>query len=96
MQDLDDIWEYIATETENPMLAQVIINKILSAIEKLQAFARMGTVLSKKVPFPNNYRFLVVDNYMIFYRYEFSDIYVGRILFGSRNYLRILFEEKSQ
>ncbi|MDH7526011.1 MAG: hypothetical protein QHH10_11925 [Peptococcaceae bacterium] len=38
-----------------------------------------------------DYRFLVCDNYLIFYRYEDGIVFVSRILYGRRNYTRILF-----
>ncbi|MBS5909823.1 MULTISPECIES: type II toxin-antitoxin system RelE/ParE family toxin [Paenibacillus] len=31
------------------------------------------------------------DNYLIFYRYEDGVVYVVRILYGRRNFIRVLF-----
>jgi toxin ParE1/3/4 len=38
-----------------------------------------------------NYRFLVCASYLIFYRCEDEIIFVLRILYGRRDYTRILF-----
>jgi plasmid stabilization system protein ParE len=42
---------------------------------------------------PNDYRYLVSGNYLIFYKIEDEYISVNRILYGRRDYLRILFGE---
>jgi toxin ParE1/3/4 len=38
-----------------------------------------------------DYRFLVCDSYLIFYRCEDEVVFVSRILYGRRNYTHILF-----
>lgn len=38
-----------------------------------------------------DYRFIVCANYLIIYRYEDSTIFVSRILYAKRYYIRILF-----
>jgi len=40
-----------------------------------------------------DYRFLVCGNYLAFYRYKDATVYVDRILYGRRDYLKILFPE---
>ena len=39
----------------------------------------------------SDYRFLVSGNYLAFYRAYGNTVYVDRILYGRRDYLRILF-----
>lgn len=46
--------------------------------------------------FETDYRYLVCDKYLAFYRCISGDIYIDRILYGRRDYLTILFEESSE
>jgi len=41
----------------------------------------------------SDYRFLVTGSYLTFYRVYGSDIYVDRVLYGRRDYLRVLFDK---
>ena len=88
--DLHGIKEYIKTELENPVAAGNTISKITKSIRGLKDFPDIGTPLTAIVDIPNNYRFLVCGSYLIFYRYEDDSVYVARVLYGKRDYLKIL------
>ncbi|MGG6311840.1 type II toxin-antitoxin system RelE/ParE family toxin [Paenibacillus macerans] len=55
-------------------------------------FPEVGAPLSVIVDLQTEYRYLVCDNYSIFYRYEDGVVYVLRVLYGRRNYMRVLFD----
>ena len=44
----------------------------------------------------SDYRFLTSENYMVFYRVNGQDVYIDRVLYGRRDYLRILFPDLLQ
>ena len=90
--DLDEIYEYIDTELCNPMAANQLITEILDAVEGLQAFPESGKPLSTIVEGTAAYRYLIVKNYLVFYRTENQSVFIDRILYGGRNYLKILFD----
>ncbi len=90
-RDLDGIWDYIATELQNISAATRIVNAIMDAAEQLIDFAEMGTLLSSIANVESDYRFLVHGNYLTFYRVQGDDVYVDRVIYGRRDYLRILF-----
>jgi len=90
-RDLDDIWDYIEADLCNPTAAQGMICRIMDTVEQLESFSGLGTLLSAVTDTDTDYRYLVTGNYMIFYRVFDNDIYVDRILYGRRDYLRILF-----
>lgn len=92
--DLAEIKRYISKELENPSAAINTTKKITQTIRILQAHAEAGALLSSITDADNTYRFLVSGNYMIFYRVNERDIYVDRILYGRRHYLRILFGDR--
>lgn len=91
LNDLDEIWTYINNELQNPAAAQKIVSDTLDAIEKLQDFAELGPLLSSITEFESDYRFLVCGKYIVFYRVMGLDVHIDRVLYGRRNYIRILF-----
>ena len=92
-RDLEEILSYISGEIGNPQGALRIVEKILDDIEGLRAFPRMGTPLSSVAAVESEYRFLLSGQYMTFYRTAGETVFVDRILYGRRDYLRILFGE---
>lgn len=96
LNDLDVIYTYIFEELQNPTAAQKIVDGILDAIEKLKEFSEMGAQLSSITDVESGYRFLVCGNYLAFYRVTGADVSIDRILYGRRDYLRILFGNLSE
>ena len=89
-QDLDEIFDYIAYELENPFAATETVNAILDAAESLEGFPFVGSP-AKGLPFSvDEYRFLGAQNYLIFYRVTDSCMFVDRILYNRRDYLPLL------
>lgn len=89
-QDLDEIFDYIAYELENPSSASETVNAILDAAESLEGFPFIGSPV-KGLPFSTDeYRFLGARNYLIFYRVTDSRIFIDRILYNRRDYLPLL------
>lgn len=89
--DLDNIWNHIAHELQNPSAAKRVVDKIMDAVDQLKVFPEMGPLLSAIAGENTGYRFLVSGSYMVFYRLHGKNVYVDRILYGRRDYLRILF-----
>ena len=95
LRDLDDIWDHITQELQNPSAAKRVVDRIMDAVDQLRMFPLMGSPLSAVAVESGDYRFLVSGHYMIFYRLHGSDVYVDRVLYGRRDYLRILFGDIS-
>lgn len=91
--DLDEIWEYISVELCNPQAAENTVNKIMDTVDELKDFSEIGALLSSVTEVESDYRFLISGNYMIFYRVIDTDVYIDRVLYGRRDYLRILFPD---
>ena len=94
--DLDEIWDYIFSELCNPSAAENTVNNIMDAIDRLEDFSEIGPPLSAVTDVESDYRFLVSGNYMVFYRINGCNVYIDRVLYGRRNYLRILFPDLPQ
>ena len=91
--DLTEIKAYISEELENPTAALSTVGRITKSIRILKNHAMAGATLSSVANVDNDYRFLVSGNYMVFYRAIGSEVYVDRILYGRRDYLRVLFSD---
>lgn len=92
-RDLDEIWDYIKEELGNPSAAERVVGSILDAVEQLEIFPNSGKLLDNIAPVEHNYRFLICGNYLVFYRIYPNEVFVDRILYGRRDYLRILFAD---
>ena len=90
--DLAEIKEYISGDLENPIAATSTLSKIMEQIRSLSGQAFIGTPLSTITDIESEYRFLVSGNYLIFYRVYGAEVYIDRVLYGRRDYLRILFD----
>lgn len=89
--DLIEIKGYIFQELCNPQAAANLVSKITEKIRGLSKHPEIGAPLSSVLDIETGYRFLVCANYLIFYRYEDRNVFVSRILYGRRDYMRILF-----
>ena len=90
-RDLDDIWDYIVTDLCNASAAERVVSDIMDVVDQLESFSEMGALLASIANVDSDYRYLISGNYLIFYRISGTDIYVDRILYGRRDYLRISF-----
>lgn len=93
-RDLAGIKSYIAEELKNPTAALATITKITKSIRMLKTHAFAGAALSSIARVDTDHRFLVTGNYLCFYRVEGSDVYIDRVIYGKRDYLRVLFDEE--
>ena len=91
LQDLDEIWEYVLTDSCSLDVAGNVAENVLNTVEKLEDFPEMGTVLDTVMPFESDYRVLVAGNYLVFYRFIGTNVFIDRIIHNRRNYVRILF-----
>lgn len=91
LNDLAEVKTYITEELENPDAALATIGRITKKIRILRDQAYIGTPISSVTDTKSDYRFLVSGNYLVFYRVYGKDIYIDRVLYSRRDYMRILF-----
>lgn len=89
--DLIEIKAYIEEELLNPSVALATVSRITKSLRILQTYAQAGAPLSSIAEIESDYRFIVSGNYISFYRAYGSEVYVDRILYARRDYMRILF-----
>ena len=92
LNDLEEIKSYIQDDLENDIAAANTLKKIFDRILELESFPKMGALQNSVTNTDNSYRYLLCNNYTAFYRIEKDSVYIVRVLYGRRDYLRILFE----
>ena len=95
VDDLKDIKQYIKDELCNEQAANNTVAKILKKVKMLSDFPESGSSLSAIIGFDTDYRYLVCDNYIAFYRIDNKNVLIVRVLYGKRNYMQILFGDIS-
>ena len=87
-EDLRGIITYIALD--NPSAAAALADKIENRLSRLSSYPLLGKIPDEDELANMGYRFLVVQNYLIFYTIEERVIWVHRIIHGARNYMSLL------
>lgn len=94
LTDLDEIWNYIASELGNPITAESTVNGVMDAVDTLKIFSGAGAMLYFFDGMNSGYRFIRHGNYLAFYRVIDTDVFIDRIIYGKRNYMRLLFDNQ--
>jgi len=89
--DLTRIKSYISQELCNLQAAVNLVSRITKKIRGLSEPPGIGAPLSSILDIQTDYRFIICDNYLVFYRCEDGMVFVVRILYAKRDYMRILF-----
>ena len=87
-EDLNDILEYLSGFS--PMIANSFIEKVSSSLEQLESLPETHSLVLDKKLREKGYRYIVIDNYLIFYVIVENSVQIRRILFGRRNYRNLL------
>lgn len=87
-EDFTEIISFIASD--NPTAADAIANKIEKNLELLSENPNLGRIPREEEIRNLGYRYLIVQNYLIFYTIEEKTILIHRILHGARNYKTLL------
>lgn len=86
--DLFEIVTYVATD--RPAAATAIAERLEKSMGLLGASPRLGRVPREPDLAELGYRYLVVDDYLVFYKIEGRYVLVYRILHGARDYESLL------
>ncbi|MBU7008787.1 type II toxin-antitoxin system RelE/ParE family toxin [Phosphitispora fastidiosa] len=86
--DLDEVFDYIMVD--NPQAADGMLDNIIQALRRPEDFPHSGGRLLDRSSKKFNFRMVIVDPYIAFYRFVDNKIYVYRILHGARNYSHLL------
>ena len=87
-EDLRGIITYISLD--NRSAAAAFADKIENRLSGLSSYPLLGKIPDEDELANMGYRFLVVQNYLIFYTIEKRVIWVHRVMHGARNYMSLL------
>lgn len=87
-EDFAEIVSYIAED--NPAAAEAVATKIEKNLNLLAGNANLGRIPRNEEIRNLGYRYIIVQNYIIFYTIEGRTILIHRILHGARNYKTLL------
>lgn len=93
LNDLKEIKSYIENDLANPIAANNVVKRIIKDYSLLETSLYMGPVLSAKIHIKTDFRFIVSGNYIVFYKVDETYVSIYRILYGRRDYLKIIFED---
>ena len=93
LDDLRKIQKYISEELCNTIAANRIVKSIIDDYMLLAISPHMGIALSAKLRIRTDYRYLISDDYLIFYKADDENVSIYRILNGKTDYIRTLFGE---
>lgn len=89
-RDLVSIRSYIRDELCNPAASQRIIAALKQCVTSLSSFPGRGQSLDALIPVHTEYRYLLCENYCVFYLYQEDSVIVVRILHQRQDCLRAL------
>lgn len=91
INDMDEIWEYIAYVLKDKVAANNTISGILDKTDLLAEQPEIGTQLFFDNNLFSGYRYVIYNNYLAFYRISSNTVFVDRVIYGKRDYMKILF-----
>lgn len=92
-EDLAEIKEYISVVLQNPNSAKEILQDIMDAIRSLDELPDRGAPLDTITSIKSDYRFIQSHSYVIFYRVEECRVFISRVLYRGRNFMKVFFAE---
>ena len=90
--DLRELTHYLAEVSKDKNLAVRFVKKLQEKTKNLESFPESGAIPKDRLLKSNGYRYLVHDDYLIFYYYDkpVNKVYVLAIFNGKRDYLRVM------
>lgn len=87
--DLVDIVQYISEQLHAPEAAIHLVDKFDKAISSLQQFPFSGRRYKSTDRLKDEYRMLVVENYLVFYVVMDKFVEIRRIIYSKRDYEKL-------
>ena len=88
--DVKSTVNYIKHSLQNPIAAQRLKDEIKNKLKKLKENPFIYPVVPDEYLASKGYRFIMINNYMIFYKVKEKQIDIIRFLYGYRDWMNIL------
>lgn len=93
LEDLIGIKKYISEELDNHDAALRIVGKIRDRYSKLREFPFLGVSLDSRIDISTDFRYLVCENYYVFYKIDDNYISIYRVLNARMDFMGLLFSD---
>ena len=93
LADMEEIYNYIATQLQAPENAMRQYNRIAEAIEGLSIFPEKTKLMESEPERMMGLRQLTIDNYSAFYVIKDMQVIVTRVLYSAMDISRRLLED---
>lgn len=90
-EDIINTRNYIADVLKNPEAADRLVQKLMDNAADLSDNPEIGMKLSSRFGIETDYRYLILDKYIIVYRIDDSNVRIIRVFNGRQDYLKDLF-----
>jgi toxin ParE1/3/4 len=92
--DLDEIFDYIMPDSMQA--ANETLDNIMSSLRRLEDFPQSGVPLTDRSMKKFNFKMVIINPYIAFYRFIDGKVIIYRILHCARNYPHLLKESMKQ
>jgi len=92
--DLDEIFDYIMPDSLQA--ANETLDNIVSSLHRLEDFPQSGVPLTERSMKKFNFKMVIINPYIAFYRFIDEKVIIYRILHCARNYPHLLKESMRQ
>ena len=90
-KDLDNIFDYIHDDLNNPVAAKRTVKGILNKINELKEYPQLGPVWYLENNIDSGFRFLRYESYILVYQITKDVILIVRVLHHLQDYVTQLF-----
>ena len=90
-KDLDNIFDYIHDDLNNPVAAKRTVKGILNKINELKEYSQLGPVWYLENNIDSGFRFFRYEDYILFYLITKDVILIVRVLHHLQDYVKQLF-----
>ena len=92
LQDMTGIVSYISRKLCNPDAAENLAGKLVGAADMLADFPYANPLYIPIKPLRYEYRKLLVENYIMFYRVDelAKTVTIARVIYSGRDYVKLL------
>jgi len=89
-EDITSSYNYIKYVLQNPIAAQKLKNEIQKSFKKIKENPFIYPAVPVEHLASKGYRFIMVKNYMLFFKVNENIINVERLLYGPRDWIYII------
>lgn len=94
IDDIDGIRRYITTVLKNRSAATRIVKMITASCRQLKEQPLMGMSVEARIEITSDLRYVVCENWLVFYRVVGDIVQIVNVLDGRTDYIRLLFTEQ--